>query len=190
MRVGGLEALLHLLQQLPDFVIQPLREFGGQLWRQNPPNVKATRVAIGTPGSPGEPRLEPDRCQLYTAWGQMPRGRAASPEPRSPARPHRSSWWPRTCHSPRRGSGVPAAPSSSRSARLRSARPAPAPPRKAPLPPLAPSRSRGGLGARGCCRRRRWAGLGCCPADAVGSRPVTPGCVCFRELCGAEVPCS
>lgn len=42
MRVGRLEAPLHLLQQLPDFVIQPLREFGGQLWRENPPRVKAT----------------------------------------------------------------------------------------------------------------------------------------------------
>lgn len=42
MRVGRLEAPLHLLQQLPDFVIQPLRELGGQLRRENPPRVKGT----------------------------------------------------------------------------------------------------------------------------------------------------
>lgn len=144
MRVGGLEAPLHLLQQLPDFVIQPLREFGGHLWRENPPNVKATPAG----GWASLPRAQPAGAQpehrvcnltgVKTRPGQIPT--AASPPPRSPARPRRSSRWLRTCHSPRRDSAEPAAPSWSRSARPR---PAPAPPRKAPLPPLGPSRPRG-----------------------------------------------
>lgn len=116
MRVGGLEAPLHLLQQLPDFVIQPLREFGGQLWRENPPNVKATPAS----GSASVHRAHPAGAQpgnsvcnqtglCSTRPEQLPT--ASSPQPRSPARPRRSSRWPRTCRSPRTGWGAPAAPS-------------------------------------------------------------------------------
>lgn len=170
-RVGRLEALLHLLQQLPDFVIQPLREFGGQLRRENPPNVRATPAGCGGAAS------------VTTALGATRPGHipTAGAHPQSPS--------PSPAHPPGRvevagGQGLVVVRVGVREGSLRHHCPA-------RLGSARPGRGSAPEGAAAAARSGAGSGPRLPPAlrgsgSLCGSELVAARCVCSRKPRGAE----